>query len=507
MTEDTTKDTANDARTAPAARAGSVAGALLARYLDVLAAAWTARRELAGPARLADETAFLPAALALRDTPMHPAPRRTAFSLMGLASIALGWSIVGEVDIVAVADGKLVVSDRSKVVQPLERAVVSRVLVRDGDRVQAGQTLVELDPTAPAADRENFDEQRLGARADRWRAQSLIDALARAERRSPSTSTSDAGALPTPPVDWPDSQRDEAASMLRAEWSDLQARLGRLDAEAARRQAEHATAASAVARLEAALPQATRRESDLHALVGEGFASAHAWEDRRRERIDLEGELDTQRGRLRESEAALAETRAARAALIAELRQRWHAARDDAGTRLSQIEAEYRKAGRREQLTRLTAPVAGTVQQLAVHTPGGIVTEAQPLMVIVPDDAPVTAEVMLQNKDIGFVRAGDEAAIKLEAFPFTRHGTLPATVTRVSPDAIEHEQLGPRFAVTLTLRVREVGVDGVDGAEGQRVPLRPGMALSAEVRTGSRSVISFLLSPLEKMGSESLRER
>lgn len=295
--------------------------------------------------------------------------------------------------------------------------------------------------------------------------------------------------------------------MLRAEWSDLQARLGRLDAEAARRQAEHATAASAVARLEAALPQATRRESDLHALVGEGFASAHAWEDRRRERIDLEGELDTQRGRLRESEAALVETRAARAALIAELRQRWHAARDDAGTRLSQIEAEHRKAGRREQLTRLTAPVAGTVQQLAVHTPGGIVTEAQPLMVIVPDDAPVTAEVMLQNKDIGFVRAGDEAAIKLEAFPFTRHGTLPATVTRVSPDAIEHEQLGPRFAVTLTLRVREVGVDGVDGAEGQRVPLRPGMALSAEVRTGSRSVISFLLSPVEKMGSESLRER
>ena len=477
---------------------GATALALLSRYGEILAAAWAARDELAGPRRLADEAAFLPAALALRDSPLHPAPRRTAFSLMGLAAVALGWSVVGEVDIVAVAGGKLVVSDRSKVVQPLERAVVSRVLVRDGDRVRAGQTLVELDPTAPAADRENLDEQRLVARADRWRAQALIDALARDERPGVHSSST---ALPDPPGDWPEASRRAASDTLRAEWSDVRARMNRLAAESARRQAEHATAASAVHRLETALPQATRREADLRALVGEGFASTHSWEDRRRERVDLEGELATQRARLREADATLAETRATRTALLAELRQRWHTSLDEGGARLSQLAAEHRKADRREQLTRLVAPVDGTVQQLAVHTSGGIVTEAQPLMVIVPDDAPVTAEVMLENKDIGFVRPGDAAAIKLEAFPFTRHGTLPATVTRVSPDAIEQEQKGPRFSVTLTLQVRDIGVDGA------RVPLRPGMALSAEVRTGSRRVIGFLWSPVERMGSESLRER
>ena len=289
--------------------------------------------------------------------------------------------------------------------------------------------------------------------------------------------------------------------MLRAEWDDLRARLDRLDAEADRRRAERDTALASATRLAAALPLAERREDDLRALAGEGFASTHAWEDRRRERVDLSGELATQQARSRETDAALSETRATRAALIAEVRQRWHATREQAAARLAQIEAEHRKAGRREQLTRLLAPVDGTVQQLAIHTPGGIVTEAQALMVIVPDDAPVTAEVMLENKDIGFVRVGDAAAVKLEAFPFTRHGTLPATVTRVSPDAIDHEQLGPRFAATLTLAARDIEIDG------QRVPLRPGMALSAEVRTGSRRVIGFLLSPLERVRSESLQER
>jgi len=471
-------------------QAGSAARALLGRYRDIAAAAWAMRTELTGPSRLADEAAFLPAALAVRDTPMHPAPRRTAFVLMGVAAIALVWSIVGQVDIVAVAPGKLVVSDRAKLIQPLERSVVSRVLVRDGDRVTAGQTLLELDPTAPQADRESLGDQRQRAASERWRAQTLIAAL-----------EADADPAASPPADWPQEHRRAAAQLLRADWSDLRARRDRLDAEAARRLAERETALTTIARVETALPIALRREDDLRALVDEGFASAHAWEDRRRERLDLAGELATQRARLRESEAALAEARATRSALLAETLKRWHDLRDEAGTRLAQLRAEHRKAGRREALTRLTAPVAGTVQQLAVHTPGGVVTEAQTLMVVVPDDAPVTAEVMLENKDIGFVRVGDTAAIKLDTFPFTRHGTLPATVTRVSPDAIEHEQRGPLYAVTLTLDARTIEVDG------QPQPLRPGMALSAEVRTGSRRVIGFLLSPIERTGSESLRER
>ena len=126
---------------------------LLSRYRALLSAAWTHRTELAGPKRLADEMAFLPAALSLQDTPVHPAPRRFAFGIIALFSIALVWSIVGKVDIVAIAPGRIIVSERTKLIQPLEASVVRRVLVKDGDTVQAGQVLVELDTTMASADK------------------------------------------------------------------------------------------------------------------------------------------------------------------------------------------------------------------------------------------------------------------------------------------------------------------------------------------------------------------
>ncbi len=132
---------------------------LLARYKAILGAAWQHRAELAGPKRLADEIAFLPAALSLQDTPVHPAPRRFAFGIIALFTLALIWSIIGKVDIVAVAPGRIIVSERTKLIQPLEASVVRRVLVKDGDTVQAGQVLVELDPTIASADKQSVQEQ------------------------------------------------------------------------------------------------------------------------------------------------------------------------------------------------------------------------------------------------------------------------------------------------------------------------------------------------------------
>lgn len=150
---------------------------LLARYRVVLTSAWAHRAELAGPKRLADEAAFLPAALSLQDTPVHPAPRRVAYLIMGLFVIALAWSILGKIDIVAVAQGRIVVSERTKLVQPLQNSVVKRVLVQDGDTVQAGQPLIELDPTAAAADKVIVEDQLRAAVSELARAQTLLELL------------------------------------------------------------------------------------------------------------------------------------------------------------------------------------------------------------------------------------------------------------------------------------------------------------------------------------------
>lgn len=458
--------------------------ALLARHLAVLRAAWALRHDLAGPRRLADEAAFLPAALSLQETPLHPTPRRLAWALIALFVIALVWALVGEVDIVAVAPGRIVVSEHTKTIQPLETSVVRRVRVNDGQRVQAGQVLVELDPTLASADRAAVQELLAAAASEELRSAALLQAL-----RS--------GAAPGLPAD----AAALARSQLAAEWQDLQARFAKADAEVERSRAEIGTVGAAIAKLEATLPLVQARESDYKALAEQGFVAAHATQDRSRERIEAERELVLQRARLAAAAAALAEAQRGRTALATDAAHTLHERHAQARTRRLQLTQDRTKADQREQLTRLTAPVAGVVQQLAVHAPGSVVTPAQPLMVVVPEAAEVTADVEVANLDIGFVKTGQAAEVKLETFPYVKYGTVPATVTVVSADAVVDEKKGAHFQATLVLGRSDILIDGT------RVRLSPGMNLTAEVKTGRRRIIEYLLSPIQQAGHESLRER
>jgi hemolysin D len=474
---------------------------LLARYRAVLGAAWAARHQLAGPRRLCDEAAFLPAALSLQDTPAHPAPRRLALAIGALFLIALAWATVGEVDIVAVAPGRIVVSENTKLVQPLERSVVRRVLVQDGDHVQAGQPLVELDPTAANADRLNVDELLKSAQSEVLRTRVLLDILRERQRGAPPRPERAPELADGLPADWSAADRAAAHGQLAAEWSDITAKLAKAKAEIEHRQAEIATAREMVAKLEATVPMARRREADFKLLADQGFMSVHANQDRARERIELERDLATQLAHLAETQAALRESEIARAAYLAETKRGLSEREAAAELKHQQGLQEQAKASQRERLTTLKAPVAGTVQQLAAHTEGGVVTEAQPILVIVPDDARVTAEVTLENKDIGFVGAGQEAIVKLETFPYTRYGTVSARVQTVTADAVNDEKRGAIFPATLSLNTLVIDVDG------RPIRLSPGMNLTAEIKTGRRRIIEYLLSPVQRAASESLRER
>ena len=455
----------------------------LRRHTAVTSAAWAARLDLAGPQRLADEQAFLPAALSLQETPVHPAPRRALWVIMALFATALLWSVVGQVNIVAVAPGRIVVSQRTKIVQPLEPAVVRAIHVKDGDRVQAGQLLIELDPTGASADSASVLAQRQAAESDDHRARALLQALA----SGMAPRLQGAGA--------------DVQGQLTAEWLDIAARRARLAAELNRREAELATAREVLAKLHATLPLARQREADIQNLSAQGFVAGHAAQDRSRERIELEGDLATQQARLAEAQAALAETRQTQAAYLAETRRSLGERAAQAALKAGQMAQEGSKTAQRERLTRLLAPVAGIVQQLAVHTTGGVVTAAQPLLVVVPNDAEVMAEVTIDNKDIGFVKVGQAAEIKVEAFNFTRYGTVPATVVGVSADAVVDERRGALFLATLTLNRNYIQIDGA------RMALNPGLNVAAEVKTGRRRLIDFLLSPVRQGFSESGRER
>jgi hemolysin D len=162
---------------------------------------------------------------------------------------------------------------------------------------------------------------------------------------------------------------------------------------------------------------------------------------------------------------------------------------------------ELAKARYQKNLASLTAPVSGTVQQLAVHTVGGVVTPAQALMVIVPANQPVEVEAMLENKDVGFVHVGQPVTVKVETFTFTRFGTIDGEVLNVSEDAIEDEKRGLIYSSRIRLKSNQIQVNG------RQVALSPGMSVTAEIKTDRRRVINYVLSPLQQYKDESFRER
>ena len=463
---------------------------LFKRYAKVFRHAWSQRKALDTPVLQAHEAQFLPAALALRDTPVHPAPRAALWLIIAFALIALLWTIFGRIDVVATAVGKIIPNDRTKVIQPLETAVVKAIHVRDGQLVKAGQVLIELDATSTSADSGRLSNEALTARLEAGRAEAMLTALASGRSRQ----MANIGGADIP-------RMHAEQSQLLGQYQEYQARQQQLQAEITRRQAELHTTQEQVGKLEQTAPIARRRAEDYRQLVKENFMSQHGYLEREQIRIEQEQDLALARAKVTEIRAALMEVQRQQATLTAETRRQLLDQHNLAAQKAASLEQEPVKADQRGRLMHLTAPVAGTVQQLAVHTVGGVVTPAQPLMVIVPKENVLEVEAMLPNKDIGFVNPGQAAEVKVETFPFTKYGTLHGTITQVSSDAIQDEKLGLIYSTRVKLAKDTLQV------ENKTVRLTPGMAVTVEVKTGKRRVIEYFLSPLMQVSSESLRER
>lgn len=463
---------------------------LFNRYAKIFRHAWTKRKEMDAPTLQAHEAQFLPAALALRDTPVHPAPHIALWLIMAFALIALLWAIFGRIDVVATAAGKIIPNDRTKVIQPMETAVVKAIHVRDGQEVKPGQLLIELDATSAAADSDRLRNEALTAQLEALRAQALL-------------STLDHGALPKlKSLAGVDADRLLAEQIqATGQYREYQARQLQLQAEITRRRAELQTIQEQVSKLEQTVPIARQRAQDYRKLMKEKFISQHGYLEREQTRIEQEQDLASSRSHVMEIRAQLVEAQRQQTTLEAETRRQLLDQLNLASQKAVSLEQDLIKAEQRSRLMHLSAPVAGTVQQLAVSTVGGVVTPAQPLMVIVPKENVLEVEAMLPNKDIGFVNPGQEAEVKVETFPFTKYGTIHGRITQVSSDAIQDEKLGLIYSTRVKL------VKDTLRVENKLVRLSPGMAVTVEVKTGTRRVIEYFLSPLIQVTSESLRER
>jgi hemolysin D len=462
---------------------------LMRRYGQVFRSAWDVRAALDGPRRSSDELDFLPSNLELVEKPPHPAPRWTLRILAGLSLAILIVAVIGRLDIVATAKGKVMPSDRVKTIQPAITGVTRQILVRDGQRVKAGQRLIVLDTTQAAADSNRAKRDRIDAGLAIAGARAALDA--QASNTTPKIA----------PVPEADAETQRQAQMLAEGLvRELRDKISSAQGELQKRIAEKATAEAEVAKLEATAPLARREAEDYKKLSIDNYVSKHDFIDKEQTALTSEHELIAQRSHARELAAAIAQQRAEIDATISTFRREQLDALTKAQQQLQHSSLDETKATTREGLMSLTAPVSGTVQQLAVHTLGGVVTTAQSLMEIVPDDT-LEVEASIENKDIGFVEAGQEASVKIDAFPYTQYGYLIGQVVSVANDAVPDKKTGLVFTARIKLLKNSLMV------HGKPIAITPGMQVTADIRTGKRSVASYFLSPLVENVQESMRER
>jgi hemolysin D len=457
-----------------------------------------------------DEIEFLPAAIEVMETPPRPAGRIIAASLILFFVIALLWACIGSVDIIATASGKIIPTGRTKVIQPLESGVVHAIHVQDGQMVKAGDVLIEIDTTISAAERDRLKNDYTQATLDTARLKAALNL------------DGDPVKSFIPPEGATDAQVTLQKTLLANQVDEIRAKMSDLDHQIAQNTGNRDAVKSTIDKLTQSIPYLRKRAEARKSLLDKGYGSKLDYLTIEQDLIEHQQELEVQKGRLAEAEGAIEAHKQQRRQAEDEYKHNVLKDLAEAEQKSTSLHDQLLQAAQKYRLQTLTAPVDGTVQQLAVHTEGGVVTPAQVLMSIVPADSHLEIEAMVSNKDIGFVHAGEDAEIKIDTFNFTRYGLLHGKVQSVSQDAIvrekpqdksegkqrtgdESESSEPQgqelvYSARVSLDKTQMQIDD------RLVNLGPGMAVTVEIKTGSRHIIEYLLSPLLRHKQQAMRE-
>jgi hemolysin D len=458
----------------------------------------------------ADENAFLPAALEIVETPASPVGRATAATIIAIFCVALTWASLSRIDIVASAPGKIIPIGGTKVVQPFEIAIVRAIHVHDGQTVSGGQILIELDPRINEAERNHLQADLTAAELEIAR---LKAGLSNAD---------DPVQEFHPPENAPAAQVAMQREYLVKQTAEYHAKIDALDRQSEQKKAERDTIQATINKLIAVIPVVQQRVDIRKTSSDREYTSKFQYLEVIQLLVEQQQELIVQKSHLREAEASVAALVEARRQAVAEFERTLFGQLAEAERKADGLSHDVAKSQQKINAQYLTAPIAGTVQQLAIHTVGGVVTPAQVLLAVVPSDATLEIEALVSNRDIGFVQPKQRAEVKIDTFNFTKYGLLHGEVLSVSRDAIVRDKPVDRagektpgsdstssepkgqelgFAARVSLDRSQMQVDN------ELVNLTPGMAVTVEIKTGSRSVLGYLLSPLIKYRQEGFRER
>lgn len=455
------------------------------------------------------ETEFLPAALEIMETPPRPLGRIILWVIILATVFAVVWASLSRVDIVAVAEGRVIPRGKLQSVETAESGIVRAILVSEGDRVTKGQSLIELDPTFADADADAARTELATARLQRARALALLQ-------------YSEGKPWKVNPEGLAEGVEAAETLLVAARIREFEAKIASFDARLSGASSALQQADTELARIDATLPLVKSQLEARRELADSGYApkiqvdqlqeryTTMSFERSLKEEDVLKASQETTMIR-REKSAAYESFRASAAAELSE-------AESVIATRNELLE----KAERREALQTLKAPVDGVINEVAITTIGQTAEPGRPLVTLVPSGDELIVEVFILNKDMGFIKAGQEVIVKLEAYPFMRYGYLTGGIEHVSPDAVIDEARGLVFPARIQLTGSEMRMERlgfpVDAAlsqeqsisdvqsAGRRI-LTPGMSAAVEIKTGKRTVLSFLLSPITRALNEAGRER
>ena len=437
--------------------------------------------------------AFDPASMRLDEAPGSPLPRRLLYALLALLGFLAVALFSGRLDVVAIAEGRLVPRTLVKIVQPADSGVVREILIEEGGSVVAGQPLVRLDARIADAD----------VRVHRFELAQRIVQVRRIDAEL-------AGRRLDRHPDDPDDAYARAAAQLQANLDAYGDAFAQAAAQVARTRQELSAAIEVQEKHARTVPIAQTMAVRYDRLRQEGFVSELFALERERDRIEREQDLRAQQHTVQALRESLDQAQRQRAQVVSNHRRQLHAERAEGSAQLARArEALDKQLVRREQVE-LVSPQAGVVKDIAIRTIGTVVGAGSVLVTIVPAGDALEAEVVVRNEDAGFVRAGQRVQLKVAAFPFQKYGVVEAEVLRVGPDANEQPSNGSAredlsilggYRARLSLSAPSLAFDG------SRLAFAPGMAVSAEIHLGRRPVLDYLLAPVQKAWHEAARER
>lgn len=447
----------------------------------------------------ADPADFTPPLLRIQDRPPAPLAGWMLRLLLALLAGIVLWVVFGRLDIVAVAEGKLVPSTYLKIVQPAEQGIVKEILVKEGEAVKEGQVLIRMDPVLAGADVKSVQAEVHNKHIALRRIDAQMNGTRFAREKGD-----------------PADLYQQVETQYRANVQAYESALAQERSLLEKARHDLAGARSIQAKLEQVLPHYVAQEKAFEKLAKDGFAGRIMYTDKQRERIEKEQDLRTQEFAMRSNQALIEQSERKIVQITADYRRQLQTERVEVAAQLEKARQELAKHEHRHGLLELRAPQPGVVKDLATHTAGTVAAPGAILMTLVPENDDMLAEVWVSNQDVGFVRAGQPVKLKLAAFQFQKYGMLEGEVRQVSADATEAPSVNTR-SDALSGRDRPMGplayralVDlknQILDADRERYRISSGMQVAGEIHLGTRSILEYVLSPVQKAWHEAARER